>query len=299
MSDLFPGFEDTRISVSHAHGQNIGLRVRLGGDGPPLLLLHGYPQTGAMWHRIAPALAERYSLFIPDLRGYGASDKPATDADHRPYSKRAMAGDMAALMAELGHETFRVAGHDRGGRVTHRLCLDHAGRVERAAVLDIVPTRTLFATAGHAVAHAYYHWYFLAQPAPHPETLIGADPSYYLRHKIGGWSQGDVGLFDPAALTEYEAAFRDPATIHATCEDYRAGATIDLADDEADIDTPVACPMLALWGEKAAMHKHYDVLATWRERATDVRGGPVPSGHFLAEEAPAETLSELLGFFGA
>lgn len=296
MSTLFPDFREDRIRVSHAFAQNIGLHVRLGGAGEPLLLLHGYPQTGAMWHRIAPALAERFQVIIPDMRGYGASDKPPGDPDHRAYSKRAMAADMASLMTALGHETFRVVGHDRGGRVTHRLCLDHSARVIKASVLDIIPTRTLFKTASHGVAHAYYHWYFLAQPAPHPETMIGADPVYYLTHKIGGWSGGNTDLFDSDALREYEAAFCDPATIHATCEDYRAGATIDIADDEADLSHRIDCPLQVLWGERGAMHRHYDVLDTWRERARQVSGHAVPSGHFLAEEAPEQTLEALLTF---
>ena len=294
---LFPGFREETISVSHDFGTDIALHVRIGGNGPPLLLLHGYPQTGAMWHRIAPQLAERFTVIVPDLRGYGASAKPDSDAAHLTYSKRATAADMAALMSNLGYDAFQVAGHDRGARVTHRLCLDHPDRVLKAAVLDIVPTRTLFATATQAVALAYYHWYFLAQPAPYPETLIGANPIYYFRHTVGGLSQSGSGFFDPAAQTEYEAAFADPAVIHASCEDYRAAATIDLDHDNADIDTPVACPLLVLWGEYAPMHKHYKVLTTWQERGRRVEGHPIAAGHFLAEENPQDTLDALLPFF--
>lgn len=297
-SDLFPGFRILTQTVRHDWAQDgLDLHVRIGGDGPPLLLVHGYPQTGAMWHRIAPSLATRFTVVIPDLRGYGASAKPATDAEHRPYSKRAMAADMAALMTALGFEAFSVAGHDRGGRVTHRLCLDHAARVTRAAVLDIVPTRHLFETADRSVALAYYHWYFLAQPAPYPETLIGADPSYFLLHKLGGLSGAGADFFDPTALADYEAAFHDPAVIHGSCEDYRAAAGIDLEDDSVDIDRRIACPLLVLWGARAPMHTHYDVLETWRERAVTLEGHPLDCGHFLAEEAPEATLAAFERFF--
>ncbi|WP_421876901.1 alpha/beta fold hydrolase [Pacificispira sp.] len=296
-TDLFPGFVQDRITVTHSHAEGLELNVRIGGSGRPLLLIHGYPQTGAMWHKLAPVLAENFTVVVPDLRGYGASDKPPTDPQHLPYSKRAMAADMAALMAGLGHKTFQVAGHDRGGRVTHRLCLDHPDAVERAAVLDIVPTHTLFNTATHAVAHAYYHWYFLAQAAPLPETLIGADPDFYLNRKFGGWSAGETGFFDPRAMAEYKAAYGWPETIHATCEDYRAAATIDLEHDTADLDRRVGCPFLVLWGAKAPMHANYDVLDTWRNKAVDPTGHAVEAGHFLAEENPEQTLAAFNGHF--
>lgn len=300
MSELFPDFEYRTIQVSHPQGDDIDLNVRLGGKGPPLLLLHGYPQTGAMWHKLAPSLAAQFSLVIPDLRGYGASAKPESDATHAAYSKRAMAADMAALMTALGHESFQVAGHDRGGRVTHRLCLDHSDRVLRAALLDIVPTRTLFRTATHQTAHAYYHWYFLAQPEPLPEKMIGSDPKFYIQRKMGGWSDGNMGFFNPDAMAEYVAAFSDPVTIHASCEDYRAAATIDLEHDEADLGRKIACPLLVLWGKKAPMHANYDVLETWREKVVDPpRGLAVEAGHFLAEENPDQTLEAFQSFFSA
>lgn len=299
MTDLFPGFRTERIVVSHDLGDQVGIHCRIGGDGPPLLLLHGYPQTGAMWHKMAGDLARRFTVICPDMRGYGASDKPPTDADHLPYCKRAVAADMAAMMQALGHQTFQVAGHDRGGRVTHRLCLDHPERVTKAAVLDIIPTRTLFNTATKGVAIAYYHWYFLCQPAPYPETMIGADPVYFFRHKTGGLSGSATNFFDPAAQAEYEAAFSTPEVIHASCEDYRAGAGIDLIHDEADIDHRVTCPLLVLWGAKGAMHKHYDVLDCWRDRATAPQGHPIQSGHFLAEENPTDTLAAFNAFFTA
>lgn len=293
---MFEGFEARRIRTA---GTEIFLRVR--GDGPPLLLLHGYPQTHAMWHRVAPALAARFTVVCPDLRGYGDSGKPASDAQHAPYAKRATARDMVEVMAALGFPAFMVAGHDRGGRVTHRLCLDHPERVRRAAVLDIVPTRTLFRATNQALATGYYHWFFLIQPEPLPERLIGADPLFYLHRKLSQWSAAkDTSWLAPEALAEYERCFADPAVIHSSCEDYRAAATIDLAHDEADLDRKIACPLLALWGEQGLMHRHFDVLATWRERVSgSVEGRALPCGHFLPEEQPEATLAALEGFFGA
>ena len=292
---MFEGFERRRVRTS---GTEIACRV--GGKGPPVLLLHGYPQTGAMWHRVAPMLAERFTVVCADLRGYGDSGRPPSDRHHEAYSKRATARDMAEVMTELGFGRFMVAGHDRGGRVTHRLCLDHAERVERAAVLDIVPTRTLFERTDQAFATGYYHWFFLIQPEPLPERMIGADPLFYLHHKLGQWS-GDKNSHwaAPEALAEYERCFSDPEVVHASCEDYRAAATIDLEHDAADGDRRIACPLLVLWGEKGLMHKSFDVLATWREKAAGpVEGGPLPCGHFLAEERPEETGAALLRFFG-
>lgn len=288
---MIDGFEESRIDVG-----DVALHVRQGGEGPPLLLLHGYPQTGAMWAPIAGELAKRFRVVIPDLRGYGRSDKPQSDAAHAPYAKRAMAGDMARLMTKLGHETFQAAGHDRGGRVLHRLLLDHGGRVERAAVLDIAPTATTFATTDQKLATAYYHWFFLIQPAPHPETLIGHDPLYYLHHKLGAWGTG-LDAYDKAALAEYEEAFAKPETIHATCEDYRAAASIDLEHDAADADKQVECPLLVLWGANGIMARLYDVRGTWQSKARQVEGHPIPGGHFLVEESPAETLAAFDGFF--
>ena len=236
--DLFPGFVARRLET-----EGCEIFARVGGDGPPMLLLHGYPQTHVMWHRLAPLLADRFTLVCADLRGYGDSGKPAGDAEHSAYSKRTMAADQVAVMAALGYARFAVVGHDRGGRVAHRMCLDHPDKITRAAVLDIVPTRTLFQTLNQGVALTYYHWLFLAQPFDLPERLIGADPDYYLERKMGALG-GGLDFFDPRALAEYKRCFRDPATIHATCEDYRAAASIDLAHDEADLWTarsPVLC----------------------------------------------------------
>jgi haloacetate dehalogenase len=290
---MFEGFESRDIAT-----RATSIRVRVGGSGPPLLLLHGYPQTHVMWHRVAPALAERHAVVCADLRGYGDSGKPASDAEHAAYGKRASAQDMVEVMAALGHERFMLAGHDRGGRVGHRLALDHPERLERLAVLDIVPTRTVFGATNQAIATGYYHWFFLIQPGGLPERLIGADPLFYLHWTLGRWGTG-LEAFAPAALAEYERCFRDPGAIHASCEDYRAAASIDLAHDEADRQQRIECPLLALWGRRGLMERHFDVLATWRERAAGaVSGRALDCGHFLPEERPQETAQELLAFFG-
>jgi haloacetate dehalogenase len=289
---MFDGFEVRDIPT-----RETSIRARIGGSGPPLLLLHGYPQTHAMWHRVAPLLADRVTVVCADLRGYGDSGKPASDPEHAVYSKRASAKDMVEAMAALGFERFMLAGHDRGGRVGHRLALDHPERVERLAVLDIVPTRTVFRATDQAIATGYYHWFFLIQPGQLPERLIGTDPVYYLRKKLGAWAALDD--FAPEALAEYERCFGDPATIHASCEDYRAAASIDLVHDEADLDRKIQCPLLVLWGRRGLMERHFDVLATWREKAAGpVSGRALDCGHFLAEERPEDTARELLAFFG-
>jgi haloacetate dehalogenase len=288
---MLDGFETRDVET-----RDTSIRVRIGGAGPPLLLLHGYPQTHAMWHRVAPALAEHYTVMCADLRGYGDSGKPASDPEHAAYSKRVMAQDMVEAMAGLGFARFRLAGHDRGGRVAHRLALDHPERLASVAVLDIVPTRTVFRATNQALATAYYHWFFLSQSFDMPERLIGADPVYYLRRKLGAWAALD--RFAPTALADYERCFSDPAMIHASCEDYRAAASIDLAHDEADLERRIQCPLLALWGGRGVMERHFDVLATWREKAAGpVSGRALDCGHFLAEELPEETTDELRAFF--
>ncbi|HTP97685.1 MAG TPA: alpha/beta hydrolase [Casimicrobiaceae bacterium] len=293
MSELFPGFITQRVRTSGAE-----IHFETGGNGPPLLLLHGFPQTHAIWHKVAPALAREFTVVCPDLRGYGDSGKPPSDETHAAYSKRAMASDMVEVMRSLGFDRFRVAGHDRGGRVTHRLCADHPAAVERAAVLDISPTRLMYGQTDMEFARLYYHWFFLIQPFDLPERLIGADPAYYLRRKTGSWGSSS-SFFDPRAYAEYERCYRDPATIHATCEDYRASATIDLAHDDVDVAAgrKIDCPLLVLWGEKGVVHRCFDPLGDWRTVATDVRGQALPSGHYLPEEAPEETLRELRRFF--
>ena len=292
MTKLFPGFTPRRIATS---GTEINLIV--GGSGPPLLLLHGYPQTHAMWHRIAPRLAQHFTVVCADLRGYGDSGKPVSEPDHCTYSKRAMAQDQVDVMHALGFERFALAAHDRGARVAHRMARDHVDRVERVVVLDISPTAIMYAKTDKAFATAYYHWFFLIQPYDLPERMIGADPGYYLRKTVGGWGTAGLAVFDPVALAEYERCFRDPATIHATCEDYRAAATIDLAHDAADTGRKIDCPLLVLWGEKGVVHRFFDPVADWNSVASDVRGKALPSGHYLAEEAPDATSAELLTFF--
>ncbi len=288
---MFEGFAKKRVRVSAGE-----INLVSGGAGAPLLLLHGYPQTHAMWHKIAPVLAKSFTVVCADLRGYGDSVKPPSADDHAPYSKRAMAQDQVEAMAALGFSRFGVAGHDRGGRVAHRLALDHPDKVGKIAVLDICPTHAMYAGADKDFATAYYHWFFLIQKAPLPERLIGADPKFYLETKLGQWGR-DSGAFTPEAKAEYLRCFSDPTTIHATCEDYRAAASIDLKHDEADMQHKIAAPLLALWGAKGFVGRRYDVLAEWRKRALDVRGEAVPSGHFLPEEAPAETAAALLAFF--
>ena len=279
-------------SVVPTSGTDIAVAVA--GSGPPLLLLHGFPQTKAMWHAVAPMLAEHFTVVCADLRGYGDSGRPESGPDHFGYSKRAMAQDQVEVMSALGFDRFAVAGHDRGGRVTRRLCLDHPERVTKAAVLDIVPTAKVFATTDQALATAYYHWFFLIQPDGLPEHMIGQDATWWLNETLRRWAAPGFA-FDPAAKTDYERAFDDAPTIHAQCEDYRAAATIDLEHDAADAGARIGCPLLVLWGAKGAMHRIYDVLGTWQDQGVDVRGRAIDSGHFLAEEAPAETARELLG----
>lgn len=269
-----------------------------GGTGPALLLLHGYPQTHVMWHKVAPLLMPHFTLVAADLTGYGASGKPTTDSSHTPYSKRAMATDMHSVMTQLGHSQYSVAGHDRGGRVAHRLAVDHAANVSKLAVLDIAPTREMYANVTDQFARAYWHWYFLIQPAPFPENLIQSDTDAYLEFKCGLWS-GDMSIFTPDALTAYKEAFKNPDTVHASCEDYRAAATIDIThDNEDDISgRRVVCPLLVLWGKDGVIERCFEPLELWRQRATQVQGHAIPGGHFLAEQYPNLVAEEFISFF--
>ena len=289
---MLEGFEEHYIDVGDGE-----IFARTGGAGPPLLLLHGYPQTSAMWHATAPALAREFAVVAPDLRGYGRSLKPVAQVDHAQMSKRAMAADMVAAMRALGHERFLVVGHDRGGRVAHRLAADHPERVRSLTVLDIAPTREMYRDGGFAFAQAYWHWFWLTQPAPMPERMIGADPGWYWGMKCA--SLGAPG-FAPEAEAEYRAAWT-PETVAASCEDYRAAATIDLAHDDADVAAGrrLAMPVQALWGRDGVIARLFDCLALWRERAADVRGEALPGGHYLAEEEPDALLAALLPFLRA
>jgi haloacetate dehalogenase len=287
---LFPGFRQMRLRTRETE-----IHLVVGGHGPPVLLLHGYPETHACWHRLAPALASRFTVVCPDLRGYGESGRPASDPSHRAYSKRTMARDQLEVMAQLGFERFSLVGHDRGGRVAYRLALDHPERVTRLAVLDIVPTIETWELLDRSEGLATYHWFFLAQPPDLPERLIGGDPDYFLRWTLRSWA-GRREAFDGRALAEYERAFRDPNVIRATCEDYRAGATVDVEDDAADRGVRrIGCPVLALWANSGS-EPRWDPIAIWRGWADDVEGQGVHCGHFLPEEAPAETLAVLEPF---
>lgn len=291
MTEFFPGFTQRRIETS---GAVINLVV--GGSGPPLLLLHGYPQTHLMWRKVAPRLAADFTVVAPDLRGYGDSAKPPAGPDNANYAKRALARDQVETMAALGFERFFAAGHDRGARVAHRLARDHPERVERLALLDIVPTLYRFETIDQKAATASYHWFFLIQPGGLPERLIGAAPEFFLRHSLGSWAR-DPSAFEPEVFAEYLRCFRNPETIRATCDEYRAGATIDLVHDRADRGRRLTMPLLMLWGRRSAQGSGYDILAVWREHAETVSGHGIDSGHFLPEEAPDQTYDALRGFF--
>jgi haloacetate dehalogenase len=290
----FNGFATHEIALGEAT-----IFARVGGSGPPLLLIHGYPQSHLMWARVASVLTDSFTVVAMDLRGYGRSSAPPSQKGER-YTKRVMAKDAVALMDALGHPKFALAGHDRGGRVAYRLALDHPDAVTKIAVLDIVPTWEMWAGMDAARAMQVYHWMLLAQPEPMPETLINGAPDYYIDQKLASWS-GDKSLraFLPEALDAYRAAFRDPARVHATCEDYRAGATIDRALDDADraAGRKIAAPLLALWGAKGIPAKGEDPLTVWRRWASDVRGLGIDAGHFLPEEAPEATGKALLEFF--
>jgi haloacetate dehalogenase len=274
----------------------VGIDALVGGSGPPLLLLHGYPQTRMAWKAVAPRLASQFTVVVPDLRGYGRSDKPAGDSEHRLYSKRTMALDQLAVMRSLGHERFAVAGHDRGGRVAYRLALDHPERVSRLAVLNIIPTIDMWEAADAQWAFSAYHWLLLAQPAPLPETLISSDPGFYLRHTMTSWA-GERFEFDRESVADYVECLSDPASIHATCEDYRAGWTIDRTLDEQDRDKrKIAASVFALWGEQRG-DALKDPVAVWKKWANDVQGEQVSGGHFVCEEAAEATADALSRFF--
>jgi haloacetate dehalogenase len=291
---MFEGFDERRIQVS----DDVEIYAKFGGSGPGLLLLHGFPQTHVCWHKIAPALAKTFTVVVPDLRGYGASSKPKACQGHANYSKREMASDQVQIMKQLGFDRFRVIGHDRGGRVAHRMALDHGAAVERLAVIDIAPTAAMYDGTDRAFAEAYYHWFFLIQPYDFPERLIGADPEYFLRHTLNSWCRIE-GAITPEAFEAYLWAFRNPQAIHAACEDYRASATIDLEHDAVDRQSgkKIEAPLSVYWGRAGTVGRQFEVVDTWQQIANaSVTGKALAGGHFIPEENPIGLL-EALGDF--
>jgi haloacetate dehalogenase len=287
---FFKGFTQRRIKTSGAT-----INTMTAGSGEPVLLLHGYPQTMVCWHEVAPALTKEYTVVCADLRGYGGSSKPKGLPDHSNYAKRAMAQDMVEVMSALGHDTFHLVGHDRGGRVAHRLARDHGKRVQTLTVLDISPTLKMFENTNLAFATAYYHWFQMLQPAPLPEKMLQGIVPFNILGRVGR-DELDLSAFSPAAVREYVKAFKDPKAIHASCEDYRAAGTIDLVHDRRDLHKKLKMPVHALWGKKGVVHRLFNCLEDWREVAEKVSGGPVNCGHFIPEEAPAKTLAEIRRF---
>ena len=297
----FDAFETRHFEVN---GANLFARVSpgLAADRPVLLLLHGFPQTHVMWHRVAQLLHKDFYLVMPDLRGYGDSSKAPGLPDHSTYSKRAMAQDMVDVMDVLGAKTFGVCGHDRGGRVAHRMAVDHPTRASALCVIDIAPTLDMYAATNFEFAQAYYHWFHLTQPEPLPETMIAGNAIAYLHHKLGGWGSGGTGHVEPAALAEYERCFLKPGTIHAVCEDYRAAASIDLEHDRASRaqGKKITCNTLVLWGSKGVVNRLFKPMDLWQAQcAAHVTGQAMPAGHFIPEELPAETATALKSFFGS
>ena len=297
MSKLFPDTREHRFKNGNAE-----IFARIGGSGPPLLLIHGFPQTHAMWHRVAPELMKHYTCVMPDLRGYGYSSCPPNDAKNETYSKRTMAGDLVALMSSLGHARFAAVGHDRGARVAYRMALDYPSAVNCLTVLDIVPTYAMWHNFTVKLAMKTYHWLFLAQPNPLPEMLIEPAPVSYLDYTLASWTKAKgLSAFSEEALAEYRLHYATPEHIHATCNDYRAGATADLAADEFDraSSRKITCPTLALWGNAGIPSETEGPLQTWREWCENVQGQGIDSGHFVAEENPQATLDAVLPFLTA
>jgi len=288
---MFAGFTFRTIDAD-----GVAINCASAGSGPPVLLLHGYPQSLAMWAGIAPRLAQHYTVVCADLRGYGDSAKPTCAPDRSNYSFRVMAADHVDVMRQLGFERFHVVGHDRGGRTAHRMALDHPDRVLSLAVLDIVPTYAMFMDNNRHVAGGYWHWYFLSQPEPFPEHMIGLDPDYFYETCLVGWGATQLADFDQQQLAEYRRCWRDPGMIHGSCSDYRAAATIDLEHDAADIGTRVGCPTLVFWGSAGLMHRLFDMAPEWRKRCASVVPASLPGGHFFPDHFPAETAERLLRF---
>lgn len=286
------------LPLQHINANGIRIAARVAGEGPPLLLLHGHPQTHAIWHKVWPTLTRHRTCIAADLRGYGDSDKPAATTDHSAHSKRSMAQDMAEVMSVLGFDKFEVLAHDRGARVAHRLGLDHADRVTRMMLLDIAPTLDMYEGTTRAFAQAYFHWFWLIQPAPMPETMIGHDPVFYLRSVMGS-RPGGLAHFTPEAMAEYERCAQLPGWVTGMCEDYRASATLDLEHDRAGRITGerLSMPLRILWGEGGAVGKNFDVLELWQNVATDASGHAISGAHYLAEESPEHVLKEATEFF--
>ncbi len=296
MSELLPGFTQDRIKTSGAE-----IALSHGGKGPPLLLMHGNPFTHVSWHKVAPRLAEEYTVVLPDLRGYGDSSKPEGGPDHSAYSFRAMALDQIEVMRHLGFEKFHAGGHDRGARVLHRLCLDHPDAVARAAFVDMLPQHHLLNNVTRSWGTFSWHWFFMVQPNPTPETMISADPEFFLRRKLSKTAQG-TSFFDPRALAEYLRCIRNPQTVYGMCEDYRATFGVDLEMDGADFKAgrKVTCPAMILWGANGGVGRNHDAATIWSQYATRIeRTATVPSGHYLQEECPDETYRELRDFFAS
>jgi len=296
MSVAFPGFIQKSITVPSEDGP-IEIACQIGGNGPPILLLHGFPQTKAIWEIVAPKLAESFTVIASDLRGYGCSSKPNSKPDHSTYSKRSMASDQHALMKALGHDQFFLLGHDRGGRVSHRLAMDYPESVLRLMVLDISPTLTMYDNTTMEFAKGYWHWFFLIQPEPVPETLIGANPQFWINKHMG--RHGGTDIFSPERWAEYLAGVSNPLSMHAMCEDYRAAASIDLIHDRADRDAgrKLAMPLRVLWGEHGLVNKCFKPIDDWKAVAQDVSGRALPCGHYIPEELPTELISEARSFF--
>jgi haloacetate dehalogenase len=290
-------FENFATGTANIDGVDIAYAD--GGAGPAVLLLHGFPQNKAMWARVAPQLARHFTVVCADLRGYGDSAKPRCLADRSNYSFRTFAADQVGLMRHLGFTRFHVVGHDRGGRSGHRMALDHADAVISLTVMDIVPTYAMLMDTNRKVAGAYWHWYFLSQPEPFPERLIGNDPDFFYETCLLGWGASAISDFDPDMLAEYRRTWRDPAMIHGSCADYRAAASIDLEHDAADIHIKVRCPTLAIYGNKGAMARLFDIPAEWRKRCADLHSEALPGGHFFVDQFPDDTARVLLGFLGS
>lgn len=298
-TDFFPGFKREQIKTSGAT-----INLVYGGKGSPVLFLHGIPETHLLWRKVAPVLSQDFTMVIADLRGYGDSSKPPGGADHFGYSKRAMAQDQVEVMEHLGFRNFTLVGHDRGGRVAHRLALDYPDRLKKLVILDIVPTYRCYQDVNKEFATIFFHWFMLVQPSPFSETLLGNSAEPFLKYmlfRLGGEEPraGIPGWVDQATYNEYLRCFRDPAAIRALCEDYRPAASLDLAHDSADLNKKIQCPLLVLWSEKGPFHRMYDVLQTWRDRASNATGKALPAGHFLPEQIPDELIAELKPFLSA